>query len=201
MPASWAFATRVALDVARASLTQLELRTGTVPLGRAPGRNCAKQAHSPEGVPEVMRSPVRTRPSARNNRTGPAFSARPTARLEAPEASALASSPAKADPLDESGAPILTSRRRGELRAESHHLSPIVHVGHEGLHGSVFDAVRRALRDHALIKVRLHEPEDKRAMAEALATETRAALCGLVGHTVILYKPKKPASRKPRPVS
>jgi RNA-binding protein YhbY len=54
----------------------------------------------------------------------------------------------------------------------------------------VLDAVRLALRDHELIKVRLHEPEDKRAMAQTLATETRSALCGLVGHTVILYKPR-----------
>ena len=43
-----------------------------------------------------------------------------------------------------------------------------------------------------MIKVRLHEPEDKRAMAEALAKATSSALCGLVGHTVILYKPKPP---------
>jgi RNA-binding protein YhbY len=45
--------------------------------------------------------------------------------------------------------------------------------------------------------VRLHEPEDKHAMADALANETHAALCGLVGHTVILYRPKP----KPKAVS
>ena len=68
-----------------------------------------------------------------------------------------------------------------------------MHVGHGGLSESVVRAVSRALNDHELIKVRLHEPEDKQGMAAELAEATHAALCGLVGHTVILYraKPKK----------
>ena len=80
------------------------------------------------------------------------------------------------------------------MRAQAHHLQPVVHVGHAGVQPSVVAAVSRALRDHGLIKVRLHEPEDKQGMAQALATQARAALCGLVGHTVILYRPK-PAPR------
>ena len=45
-----------------------------------------------------------------------------------------------------------------------------------------------------LVKVRLHEPEDKHADAAALAEACEAHLCGLVGHTVILYRrhPEKP---------
>ncbi|HTU60841.1 MAG TPA: YhbY family RNA-binding protein, partial [Polyangiales bacterium] len=55
---------------------------------------------------------------------------------------------------------------------------------------AVVQAVSRALLDHELIKVRLHEPEDKQGMANELASATHAALCGLVGHTVILFRPK-----------
>jgi RNA-binding protein len=87
-------------------------------------------------------------------------------------------------------APELTSKRRRELRADAHGLEPIVHVGHGGISEAVERAVSRALNDHELIKVRLHEPEDKQAMAEQLAAATRSGLCGLVGHTVILYRPK-----------
>jgi RNA-binding protein len=90
---------------------------------------------------------------------------------------------------------ILSAAKRKELRAAAHALQPIVHVGHGGVREPVVAAVLRALSDHELIKVRLHEPEDKRAMAESLASETGAALCGLVGHTVILYKAKP----KPKP--
>jgi RNA-binding protein len=91
---------------------------------------------------------------------------------------------------DERPAPVLSALRRRQLRADAHALEPVVQVGHGGVSEPVVLAVRRALTDHELIKVRLHEPEDKQAMAELLAQETRAALCGLVGHTVILFRPK-----------
>jgi RNA-binding protein len=99
---------------------------------------------------------------------------------------------------DASPAPKLSARRKQDLRAQAHHLQPLVQIGHGGLHEAAFEAVALALRDHELIKVRLHEPEDKRAMAEALAERARAALCGLVGHTVILYKPKPEPEAKPQ---
>jgi putative YhbY family RNA-binding protein len=109
---------------------------------------------------------------------------------EAPEASEEA--------LSAAPAPQLTAARKKELRAAAHGLLPLVHIGHNGLHAAVIDAVGRALRDHELIKVRLHEPEDKRAMAATLATETRSALCGLIGHTVILFKPHSRTGRAKR---
>jgi RNA-binding protein len=82
----------------------------------------------------------------------------------------------------------LTATQRKKARALAHHLEPIVQVGHGGVSEAVLEAVSRALTDHELIKVRLHEPEDKKAMARALAEGTGAELCGLVGHTVILYR-------------
>ena len=84
----------------------------------------------------------------------------------------------------------LTAQRRRQLRADAHALEPIVQVGHGGVSEAVVRAVSRALYDHELIKVKLHEPEDKQAMADLLAQETRSTLCGLVGHTVILFRPK-----------
>lgn len=104
--------------------------------------------------------------------------------------------PAKANAPDDSPAPVLSQKKKQELRARAHHLQPIVQIGHGGVHEAAITAVRRALRDHELIKVRLHEPDDKREMAQALAEGARAALCGLVGHTVILYKPKPKLPRR-----
>jgi len=87
-------------------------------------------------------------------------------------------------------APVLAGAERKRLRGLAHALEPLVHVGHAGVTEGVISAVRRALLDHELIKVRLHEPKDKHAMAEALADGTRSALCGLIGHTAILYRPR-----------
>jgi RNA-binding protein len=86
-------------------------------------------------------------------------------------------------------APKLTSSQRKALRGKAHSLGPLVHVGHAGVTEAVLRSVDDQLLAHELIKVRLHEPEDKHAAAQALADGTRAVLCGLVGHTVILYRP------------
>jgi len=83
----------------------------------------------------------------------------------------------------------LTSKQRKQLRGLAHALHPLVHVGHEGVSEGVVAATDRALLDHELIKVRLHEPDDKHGHATDLATRCHATLCGLVGHTLILYRP------------
>ena len=64
-----------------------------------------------------------------------------------------------------------------------------MHVGEAGLSESVLGALDDALNDHELVKVRLREPEDKKSAARQLAEASRSALCGVVGHTVILYRP------------
>jgi len=78
--------------------------------------------------------------------------------------------------------------QRRHLRGLANPLRPLVHVGAAGVTENVIAATDRALADHELVKVRLHEPEDKHAMAEALAEGTGAHLAGVIGHTVILYR-------------
>ncbi len=89
-------------------------------------------------------------------------------------------------------APSLTGRQRKELRAQAHPKKAIVQIGQSGITDAVVQAVDQALHDHELIKVQMRQPDDKRAMAQALADATESALCGLVGHTVILYRPRPP---------
>ena len=94
----------------------------------------------------------------------------------------------------------LTARQRKRLRGLAHALKPVVHVGEAGLSEAVVKATDAALEAHELIKVRLHDPEDKKAAAAELAEGSGAALCGLVGHTVILYRahPDEPTIRLPK---
>ncbi len=97
-------------------------------------------------------------------------------------------------------APELSGHQRTYLRGKAHDLDPVVQIGAEGITEAVKKAVDRALLDHELIKVRMRRPEDKKAMADELAEATGAALCGLVGHTAILYRPhpEKPRLHLPQ---
>ena len=61
-------------------------------------------------------------------------------------------------------------------------------VGTGGVSDAVHKAVDQALSDHELIVVKLHQPPDKKGMASELAEHAGAEMCGLVGHTVILYR-------------
>lgn len=131
------------------------------------------------------RKPVKSSATRR-----PARKAGAAAPRRAPAPAPAPKEPPEAEPYVPGEAPELTAKRKRELRGDAHGLEPVVHVGHGGISESVVRAVSRALRDHELIKVRLHEPEDKHSMADELAGATHATLCGLVGHTVILFRPK-----------
>jgi len=85
--------------------------------------------------------------------------------------------------------PALEGFQKRALRARAHGLTAVAQVGGAGLSAAVVSAVDGALRDHELVKVRMHQPPNKKALARALAEATGSALCGLVGHTVILYRP------------
>jgi RNA-binding protein len=93
----------------------------------------------------------------------------------------------------------LSGFQRKYLRGLAHGLEPVVHVGRESASEGVIAALDDALITHELIKVRLHRPPDKKAMAAELARSTGAHLCGIVGHMVILYRknPEEPKVRLP----
>lgn len=86
-------------------------------------------------------------------------------------------------------APILDGAQRRRLRGLAHSLKPIIFIGEAGISEAVLKALNEALDQHELVKVRLRQPPDKKAAAAALAESSYAALCGVVGHTVVLYRP------------
>jgi RNA-binding protein len=79
--------------------------------------------------------------------------------------------------------------QRRHLRALAHSYKPVVMVGEAGISDKVVEALDQALLDHELVKVRLRQPDDKKSAARELAERTHAQLCGILGHTVILYRP------------
>jgi len=100
---------------------------------------------------------------------------------------------------ESAGAPTLSSFQRKALRGLANPLRPIVHVGEAGVSDAVLRAIDQALLAHELVKVRLLAPEDKKATAHEIAAKCGAVLCGLVGHTVILYRrnPENPRIELP----
>ena len=113
-------------------------------------------------------------------------------------------SPPSSTPADAAPTPPAREGLRGfqrrHLRKLAHGLKPVVHVGAAGISPSLLDALASALSDHELVKVRLHEPDDKKALSRSLAERTGSELCGLVGHTAILYRPDPDDPRIELPV-
>jgi RNA-binding protein len=100
---------------------------------------------------------------------------------------------------DQNATPGLTGQQRRRLRALANPMRAILQVGEAGLSESVLKALDDALVHHELVKVRLRAPENKKAAAAELAERSGAELCGLVGHTVILFRrnPEKPQIELP----
>ena len=100
----------------------------------------------------------------------------------------------------------LHAKRRSELRAEAHKLSPVVIIGDKGLTEEVIAEIDRSLKAHELIKVRAFS-DDRKARGEWLET-----ICGRleahpvqqIGKVFVLYRenPKEERpKRKPRAVA
>lgn len=95
----------------------------------------------------------------------------------------------------------LTGKQRRHLRALAHGLSPVVHVGKDGITDSLIGAVKQALLDHELIKVKLGENADvdRHEAGDQLATATSSHVAQVLGNMVVLYKthPNKPTISLP----
>lgn len=85
----------------------------------------------------------------------------------------------------------LTPAERRALRAQAHHLQPVVIIGHHGLTPAVLHEVDLALTKHELVKVRVGS--DERTERNALLSQVCAAMdCAAVQHlgkVLVLWRP------------
>jgi RNA-binding protein len=93
----------------------------------------------------------------------------------------------------------LTSRERAELRAEAHHLTATVHVGHQGATPSLVQALDDALRTHELVKIQLNRTADEKPkqVANDLAEAVGADVVQVIGRTATLYRENPDLKKKP----
>ena len=85
-----------------------------------------------------------------------------------------------------------TSHKKS-LKAQAHHLKPVILLGAKGLTEAVVAETNIALLSHELIKVKINgaEKADRLAMANDLCQQLKAELVQMIGNTVILYRKNK----------
>lgn len=89
----------------------------------------------------------------------------------------------------------ISDRQRRWLRAQSHHLKPVVSVGQAGASEPLLAELDGALAHHELLKVKVAagERELRDALIERLLKATGAILVNRIGNVAVLYRanPKK----------
>ncbi len=87
-------------------------------------------------------------------------------------------------------APSLTSSQRARLRSTAASLSPVTQIGKGGITENLLITVSDALEAHELIKLSVLETADytPREAAESLAEALKAAVVGVIGRKLVLYR-------------
>jgi putative YhbY family RNA-binding protein len=85
----------------------------------------------------------------------------------------------------------LTATERRALRADAHHLDPVVLVGGDGLTDAVVKEVDAALTAHGLIKVRVFADERpaREGVLATLVDRLSAASVQHIGKLLVLWRP------------
>ncbi len=96
----------------------------------------------------------------------------------------------------------LNPKQRRHLKGLGHHLNAIVTVGKEGISDTLIVALKEALLQHELVKVRVGNSAtgDRHEVADELAKRTNASLASVLGKTMLIYKrhPEKPVIKLPK---
>lgn len=84
----------------------------------------------------------------------------------------------------------LTPQQRKYLKGLGHSLTPIIHVGKEGISSGVISGINKALDDHELIKISLLESSETPRFngAEQIAQATNAECVQVLGKKILLYR-------------
>ena len=83
----------------------------------------------------------------------------------------------------------LKGSQKKYLRAQAHHLKPVVMIGAKGSTTQLISSVNAALNDHELIKIKFGEfKEAKKEISQEIAGKTKSELVDLIGNIAIFYR-------------
>ena len=87
-------------------------------------------------------------------------------------------------------APVLNSQQRAKLRSMASTMSPVTQIGKGGVSENFITTVCDALEARELIKLSVLETSEytPREAAEGLADALNAAVVGVIGRKIILYR-------------
>lgn len=87
----------------------------------------------------------------------------------------------------------MDSSLKKSLKAQAHHLKPVVLLGAKGLTPAVLEEVNIALTAHELIKISIKgmDKKEKTNSAELICKELSAAVVQIIGNIAVIYR-KKP---------
>ncbi len=87
-------------------------------------------------------------------------------------------------------APVLTSQQRAKLRSLASTMSPVTQIGKGGVSENFLTGICDALEARELIKLSVLETSEytPREAAEGIAEALNAAVVGVIGRKVILYR-------------
>ncbi len=85
----------------------------------------------------------------------------------------------------------LTGKQKRQLRSQGQRLEVTLAVGQGGLSENLVEEISRHLDSRELIKVRLFDERGRarQAAAERIAERTNSICVGVVGRTLLLYRP------------
>ncbi|HEX7938413.1 MAG TPA: YhbY family RNA-binding protein [Gemmatimonadaceae bacterium] len=90
----------------------------------------------------------------------------------------------------------ITSRQRADLRAQAHHLSVTVHVGHQGVTDALKQTLEDAFANRELVKIQFSKNADvtPKQAANDLAALIGADVVQAIGRTATLFRAKPQTS-------
>ena len=83
-----------------------------------------------------------------------------------------------------------TGKARAALRAEAHHLDPLVQIGQQGITPAVRQSANDALRTKELVKMQVGKNSELKAKEAAgqFAAQLNAEVIQVIGRTFTLYR-------------
>ncbi len=89
----------------------------------------------------------------------------------------------------------LNNKQKKALKAEAHHLKPVIRIGQKGLTDNLVQETEQALNTHELLKIHIADDDRdlRRETASQLAQTTGADIVSQIGKTFTLYRKKKTA--------
>jgi RNA-binding protein len=87
---------------------------------------------------------------------------------------------------------IHTNKQKKYLQSLAHSFKPVVTIGNSGLTDAVINETNSVLETHELIKAKVNADtkDDRKKIAEKMAKQTESTVVQIIGHIVILYRPR-----------